>query len=79
MGSMGGKRSAMMSKNLKIYEQFLLWFLLICAARVSLAATNPSDGKGCLDCVFWVCVSIMILLSVWLLRKCGKLNRNQSH
>ncbi len=69
MGSVGGKRSALKSKNLKIYAQFLLLFLLICAARVSRAVTNPSDGKGCLDCVFWVCCSIMILLSVWLLRK----------
>ncbi|KAE8075879.1 hypothetical protein FH972_014562 [Carpinus fangiana] len=40
---MGGKRSAMKSKNLKIYAQFLLWFLLICAPRVSPAVTNPSD------------------------------------
>ncbi len=52
MGSVGGKRSALKSKNLKIYAQFLLLFLLICAARVSRAVTNPSDGKGCLDCVF---------------------------
>ncbi|KAG6657922.1 protein STRUBBELIG-RECEPTOR FAMILY 3-like isoform X2 [Carya illinoinensis] len=43
MASVGGKRSAMKSKDLKISALVLVWFLWIWEAPVSRGETNPSD------------------------------------
>lgn len=42
---MGWKRSGLEWKRVKIYEQLLLVYLLICTIQTSSAATDPTDGK----------------------------------
>ena len=42
---MGEKRSASEYKRVKIHEQVLLGFMLICTVQFSFADTNPSDGN----------------------------------
>lgn len=47
MRSMGRRRSELEYKEeLKICEQVLIGFIVICLAQVSLGATNQQDGKS---------------------------------
>jgi hypothetical protein len=46
MGSMGRRRSELEYKELKICEQVLIGFIVICLAQVSLGATNQQDGES---------------------------------
>ena len=43
---MGGKRSSLEYKRLKIYGQVLLGFALTLTVQFSCGETNPSDGKN---------------------------------